>query len=104
VLRVSDARASLNARTSAKASPGAKPRAARLEPPTPAAQILKNCLRVTCILSLLREALNKLIPLMVRQAHHERNQPLPFVLSLSKDLFSASLASFMGFYGLQSAA
>lgn len=28
---------------------------------------------------------------MVRRAHHERDQPLPFVLSLSKDLSSVSL-------------
>ena len=30
--------------------------------------------------------LNKLIPFMVRLAHHERNQHKPFILSLSKDL------------------
>jgi hypothetical protein len=33
----------------------------------------------------IKESLNKLIPFMVRQAHHERNQHKPFVLSLSKD-------------------
>jgi hypothetical protein len=35
-----------------------------------------------------REALNKLIPFMVRQAHHERNQALSVRPVLSKDLFS----------------
>ena len=43
-----------------------------------------------------KKSLCKLIPLMVRQAHHERNQrltvrPKPVEGSLSKDLFRASL-------------
>jgi hypothetical protein len=39
----------------------------------------------------LREALNKSILLMVRQAHHERNQMLTVLPNLSKDLISDSL-------------
>lgn len=46
--------------------------------------------KVKCSYSV-KEALNKLIPFMVLQAHHERDQPLLFVLSLSKDLISAFL-------------
>ena len=48
--------------------------------------------------------MNSLIPLMVRQAHHERNNglpfdpSLPFVLSLSKDLYSISLAILLILY------
>jgi hypothetical protein len=40
----------------------------------------------------LNYALKMLILLMVRQAHHERNQHKPFVLSLSEDLFRGSLS------------
>jgi hypothetical protein len=38
-----------------------------------------------------KEALNKTIPFMVRQAHTNEIKHLPFVLSLSKDLISDSL-------------
>jgi hypothetical protein len=51
VLRVSVLPVSLNSRTSASASFGEKPRAATLEVPNPAAVTLKNCLRVTYIIS-----------------------------------------------------
>ena len=39
---------------------------------------------------LVKEALNKLIPLMVRQAHHERNQQLAVRPEMSKEWFSVS--------------
>ncbi|MCY1443014.1 hypothetical protein D9M71_594080 [compost metagenome] len=59
VLRVSMVRASLKCRTwSAKASGGATPRAARLDPPRPTAQTLKNCRRfMSIVFSLIRQAL-----------------------------------------------
>ena len=47
VLRVSVVRASLKARTSARAAVGAKPSAPRLEAPIPDAQTLKNWRRVS---------------------------------------------------------
>jgi hypothetical protein len=46
------------------------------------------------LLQTVREALNKSILLMARQAHHERNQMLTVLPSLSKDLISDSLAPF----------
>src|SRR5262249_48560694 len=49
VLRVSVVRASLKARVSASTGCGEKPINARLEPPIPAAQALKNCLRFISI-------------------------------------------------------
>ncbi len=49
MLRVSLLRASLNSRTSASASTGEKPNIAMLDPPSPPAENLKNCLRVTCM-------------------------------------------------------
>ena len=54
--------------------------------------VMKRHKDVLCERLSVREALNKLIPLMVRQAHHYGINNLPFVLSLSKDLFSVSLA------------
>src|SRR5215471_19131548 len=47
VLRVSVVRNSLNSRTSARAAPGAKPNATRLDPAIPVAQTLKNWRRVS---------------------------------------------------------
>ncbi|GIL03972.1 MAG: hypothetical protein AMXMBFR72_08080 [Betaproteobacteria bacterium] len=44
--RVSVVRASLKARTSASAAPGDIPRPTMEDEPIPAAQILKNCLRL----------------------------------------------------------
>ncbi|GAB4477291.1 MAG: hypothetical protein OHK0044_23650 [Burkholderiaceae bacterium] len=46
VPRVSVVRASLKARTSASAAPGDMPRPTMEDEPIPAAQILKNCLRL----------------------------------------------------------
>ena len=43
-------------------------------------------------LPFVKEALNKSILLMVRQAHHERNQMLTVLPNLSKDLISDSLS------------
>ena len=58
------------------------------------------------IYSVIKETLNKLIPLMVRQPHHERNQPNtvrpePFDKlrrALSKDLFRDSFIKELGFF------
>src|SRR5690606_38969351 len=49
VLRVSRVRSSLYCRVSASATPGAKPSAAAVVPAIPPAQILKNCLLLTCM-------------------------------------------------------
>src|SRR5262245_34804180 len=49
VLRVSVVRASLKLRTCARTACGENPIIARLEPPSPAPQTLKNCLRFMSI-------------------------------------------------------
>ncbi|CSQ03573.1 Uncharacterised protein [Shigella sonnei] len=49
VLRVSRVRSSLYCRVSASATLGAKPSAAAVVPAIPPAQILKNCLLLTCM-------------------------------------------------------
>src|SRR5512133_2631515 len=49
VFRVSDVRASLNVRTSARTFSGVKPSAARLVAPIPEADSLKNCRRENAI-------------------------------------------------------
>jgi nitrate/nitrite transport system ATP-binding protein len=41
----------------------------------------------------MKKNMNKLIPFIVRQAHHERNQLKPFVLSLSKDIHSKQVVN-----------